>query len=80
MQGGVGVQDSGYVIGSILFYLLEGAKQACLRLKGVPLRQLLPEASLPSASPCCGTNRTQQLPETWQVSASQEAPREAQKV
>lgn len=63
--GGVGgkrVQYSGHLIGSILFYLLEGAKQACLLLRGVPQRQLLPEDSLPSASLCCGTTRTRQIP------------------
>lgn len=72
--GGVGgtgkrVQFSGHVIGSILFYLLEGANQACLLLIGVPLRQLLLEDPLPSASLCCGTTRTQQIPGTCGVSA-----------
>ena len=36
VQRGERVQDSGHIIGSILFYLLEGAKQAFLMLKGVP--------------------------------------------
>lgn len=58
-------QYSGHVIGSILLYLLEGAKQACPLLRtGDSLGQLRAKSSLPLANPCCGTTRTQQTPET----------------